>query len=101
MKRIILTVLTVILFLLLVLGVTAQLGWWPVNATAVPSHWEFSFGQAILQASLSHQTAGLTNPIWPRNDVLITGLKVFKMNCAGCHGSRSTEPMGDAKFLSA
>src|SRR5207302_2841729 len=22
------------------------------------------------------------------NDVLIAGLKIFKMNCAGCHGSR-------------
>jgi mono/diheme cytochrome c family protein len=69
-------------------GVTARLGWWPVSATAVPSQWESKFGQGLLQACLSNQAAGLTNPIRPSNDVLIAGLKIFKMNCAGCHGSR-------------
>jgi mono/diheme cytochrome c family protein len=54
----------------------------------VPPQWESKFGQALLQASLSNQAAGLTNPIRPSNDVLIAGLKIFKMNCAGCHGSR-------------
>src|ERR1041385_2830683 len=88
MKRIILTALTLILFLLLVLGVTARLGWLSLSATAVPPHWESALGQAILQASLSHQAAGLANPIRPSDDVLVTGLKIFKMNCAGCHGSR-------------
>jgi mono/diheme cytochrome c family protein len=88
MKRIILTALTLILFLLLVVGVTARLDWWPVGATAVPSYFESAFAQAMLQASLSHQAAGLTNPIRPSNDVLMTGLKIFKMNCGGCHGSR-------------
>jgi len=57
-------------------------------ARSVPPQWESKFGQALLQASLSNQAAGLTNPIRPSNDVLIGGLKIFKMNCAGCHGSR-------------
>ena len=88
MKRILLTALALIFFLLLVVGVTAQLGWLPVSATAVPSYWESTIGQAMLQASLSHQAAGLTNPIRRSNEVLITGFKIFKMNRAGCHGSR-------------
>jgi len=88
MKGIILTALTLILFLLLIVGATARLGWWPVSATGVPSHWESAFDQAMLEASLSHQASGLTNPIRPSNEVLIEGLKIFKMNCAGCHGSR-------------
>lgn len=88
MKRIILTALSLILFLLLLVGVTARLGWWPVSATAVPPQWESKFGQGLLQASLSNQAGGLTNPIRLSNDVLIAGLKIFKMNCAGCHGSR-------------
>jgi mono/diheme cytochrome c family protein len=88
MKRIILTALTLILFLLLILGVTARLGWLPVSATAVPSHWESAFGQAVVQASLSRRARGITNPIRPSNEVLSQGLKIFKMNCAGCHGSR-------------
>ena len=88
MKRIILTAVSSILFLLLLMGVTARLGWWPVSATATPPQWESKFGQALLRASLSNQAAGLVNPIRPSNDVLIAGLKIFKMNCAGCHGSR-------------
>jgi mono/diheme cytochrome c family protein len=88
MKRIILTALSLILFLLLLVSVTVRLGWWPVNATEVAPQWESKFSQALLQASLSRRARGLTNPIQPSNNVLITGLKTFKMNCAGCHGSR-------------
>ena len=88
MKRIILTALSLILFLLLLVGVTGGLGWWPVSATGVPPQWESKLGQAMLQASLSRQAGGLTNPIQPSSEVLIAGLKIFKTNCAGCHGSR-------------
>ena len=86
MKRITLTWLSLILILLLVIGLTARLGWWPVRATAVPPRWESKLAQVTLEASLSHQAAGLTNPLSPSNEVLIAGLKSFKMNCAGCHG---------------
>jgi mono/diheme cytochrome c family protein len=86
MKRIILTWLSLILIMLLTIGLTARLGWWPVNATAAPPGWESKLAQTTLQASLSHQAAGLTNPLSPTNEVLIAGLKSFKMNCAGCHG---------------
>ena len=88
MKRIILTMLSLILFLVLVVAIEARVGWWPVNATPVPPQWESAFGQATLQATLSRQARGLKNPIQPSNEVLLTGLKIFKMNCAGCHGSR-------------
>src|SRR2546427_10766795 len=99
MKRIILTALSLILFLLLLVGVTARLGWWPVSATAVPPQWESKFGQALLQVSLSDQAAGLKNPIWP---VVIAGLKIFQDELRWLPRiTRSTEPMGDSKFLSA
>jgi len=87
MKRIFLSWLSLLLILLLVLGLTARLGWWPVGATAVPPRWESKLAQATFQASLSRQAAGLKNPLSPSNEVLTTGLKSFKMNCAGCHGS--------------
>ena len=80
--------LSLILFLVLVVAIAARVGWWPVNATPVPPQWESAFGQATLQATLSRQARGLTNPIQPSNEVFLTGLKIFKMNCAGCHGSR-------------
>jgi len=88
MKRIILTTLSLILFLVLVVAISARLGWCPVSANAMPPQWESVFGQAMLQASISRQASGLENPVRSSNDVLITGLKIFKMNCAGCHGSR-------------
>src|SRR4030095_15779118 len=88
MRRIILAWLSLILILLLVIGLTARLGWWPVSATALPPPWESKLAQATLEASLSHQAAGLTNPLRPSNKVLIGRLKTFQMNCAGCHGLR-------------
>jgi len=86
MKRILLTCLALVLILLVVGSLTARLGWWPVSATAVPPRWESNLAQRTLRASLSHQAAGLTNPVSPSDEVLIAGLKSFKMNCAGCHG---------------
>lgn len=87
MKGILLTTLLVILGLLLVVAIAAQLGLWPVSATPGPPQWESALGQDVLQASLSRQARELTNPVQPSNEVLSTGLKTFKMNCAGCHGS--------------
>jgi len=87
MTRIISTALALIFLLLLVVGLTARLGWLPVSATARPPPWESALGQKTLQASLSRQAAGLTNPIPPSKDVLIAGSKIFNTNCAGCHGS--------------
>jgi hypothetical protein len=63
MKRIILTMLSLILFLVLVVAIAARVGCWPVNATPVPPQWESAFGQATLQATLSRQARGLKNPI--------------------------------------
>jgi mono/diheme cytochrome c family protein len=85
-KRIILTSVFLILIPLVIVALTAWLGWWPISATAVAPKWECKFAQATLQASLAHRAEGLTNPLSPSNKVLITGLKSFKMNCAGCHG---------------
>jgi len=87
MKRIILTGLGLIALIVVVALVTARAGWWPVAATAPPPHWESVFGQSTLQASLSRQAVGLTNPVAPSSEVLIAGVRIFKMNCAGCHGT--------------
>ena len=87
MIRIILTILGLIVVALVAAVVTARLGLWPVTATAAPSRLESASGQAVLRASLSRQAAGLTNPLQPSSAVLIAGQKIFKMNCAGCHGT--------------
>ena len=74
--------------LLLLAAIAPQLGWRPISATPVPPQWESAFGQVVLQASLSRRAGGLTNPIQLWDEVLNTGLKILKKNCAGCHGSR-------------
>jgi mono/diheme cytochrome c family protein len=87
MKKIVFPGLFLIALVLIVLSVTAQLGWWPVRGTSTPPQWEEKVGQSILSASLSRQAKGLTNPLQPSTEVLVAGQKIFKTNCAGCHGT--------------
>jgi mono/diheme cytochrome c family protein len=87
MIRIILTIAGLIVFAGVAAVVTARLGLWPVAATARASQLESASGQAMLRASLSRRAAGITNPLQPSSEVLIAGQKIFKMNCAGCHGT--------------
>jgi mono/diheme cytochrome c family protein len=75
-----------IVVIVAILWATARIGLWPVNATATPPQFEAKLGQSVLQASLNRQAKGLTNPIQPTNDALLAGMKLFKTNCAGCHG---------------
>ena len=86
MKSIVLASLLLISVIVLILVTTARLGYWPVNATARPLDLESKVNQSILRASLDRQSKDLTNPVQPTNDVLVAGMKIFKMNCAGCHG---------------
>jgi mono/diheme cytochrome c family protein len=87
MKKIALSGLFLIALVLITFCITAQQGLWPIRGTATPSQWEEKLGQSILSASLSRQAKGLTNPSQPSNEVLLAGQKIFKMNCAGCHGT--------------
>ena len=99
MKKVVVSALLVFGCVLLLLAATLRLGWWPVAATATPPDWENRLAQAALHASLSRESAGLTNPLKPSNDVLLGGLKIFKSNCAGCHGTRNQpSPWGTRGF---
>lgn len=86
MRKIIFVALIGVVLLVLIVASAARRGWCSVNATANPPDWEGKLNQSILQASLNRQAKHLTNPVQPTNDVLIAGMKTFKMNCAGCHG---------------
>src|ERR1041385_8550530 len=87
MIRFVSTALGLVVFAIVAAVVTARLGLWPVAATARPPQLESALGQSALSASLSRRAAGLTNPVQPSNDVLLAGQKIFKLNCAGCHGT--------------
>ena len=86
MKHLVLAVLLLVSVSALILGTAARFGYLPVNATVSPPRLEWKLNQSILRGSLSRQAKGLTNPVQRSNQILIAGMKIFKTNCAGCHG---------------
>ena len=85
--KIFFALLIVVVLLLAVAAITARMGLWPVAATATPPSWEHSIAEMSLHASLRRQSAGMKNPMSATSDVLLDGMRIFKNNCAGCHGS--------------
>jgi mono/diheme cytochrome c family protein len=61
-------------------------GWWSVRADVVPSAFEAWLAKRATDASVRRQATPLTNPIAATPDELRAGLRVFRNNCAGCHG---------------
>jgi thiosulfate dehydrogenase len=76
---------------LVVLGATAAgyllLGYMPTNADATPSPMEMRVAMTSLDASMDRHAARVNSPIPPTDDNLIEGMKIYTMNCAGCHGT--------------
>jgi mono/diheme cytochrome c family protein len=86
-KTVVLSFVVGLLILPLALGVLALAGWLPSNAVSQPPGWEAAIGERALDASLEGRAKGLRNPI-AANDTaaLMRGMKLFRDNCAGCHG---------------
>jgi mono/diheme cytochrome c family protein len=63
----------------------AGLGWLPTNAKATPSTLEKVFAHLALD-SAARRAVYLANPIAPTEEHLMAGMKLFKGDCAGCHG---------------
>lgn len=81
-----------LLTLPIIILVLAVAGWIPSNAVSQPPGWEEAIGERALESSLAARAKGLRNPI-AANDraALLAGEKVFRDNCAGCHGSLSAD----------
>ena len=77
----------------------AWLGWLPTNANATPSALERTFAHLALDSAAARRAPHLSNPIAPTEENLMAGLKIFKGDCAGCHGNpnnavrREAEPI--------
>lgn len=65
----------------------AWLGFMPTIAKARPPAWEGRFAHMALMAAAARRAPQLTNPIPPTEANLLKGVKLFKGDCAGCHGS--------------
>lgn len=66
--------------------IAALTGWLPVASTADPPRWEVTLGRRALARSVARQAPALANPITPSNEQLRSGMRLYRNNCAGCHG---------------
>lgn len=86
MRRLALAALGGLLVFPLLAMLFAWLGVWSVDATATPPGWERAVARWAVNASVARRAPRVPNPISPTVDALRTGLKVYRDDCAGCHG---------------
>jgi mono/diheme cytochrome c family protein len=67
-------------------AIALMCGWVRLHATADPPHWEAFVAREALAASIARQAPKLQNPIAATSSNLRSGLKIYRDNCAGCHG---------------
>ncbi|HEY1478370.1 MAG TPA: cytochrome c [Chthoniobacterales bacterium] len=64
----------------------------PANADSKPSALETWAAHTALRAAIERDTKGLSNPIQPSDENLITGVRLYAANCAICHGASDAKP---------
>jgi len=79
-----------ILVLPVLLLAAAWLGMPPTNANAAPTALERAFAHLALDSAAGRHAPHLANPVAPTEENLIAGMKLFKNDCAGCHGDPNT-----------
>ena len=84
----------IITLLILVFGGLgfALLGFFPTAANVEPAHWENHLAMSAADASMERHAPRITNPLMPNDQNLIDGIKLYTMNCAGCHGTLDRKP---------
>src|SRR2546430_7383142 len=84
----------IITLLVLVAGglCLALLGFVHTNADATPPSWEQRIAMSSLDAAMERHAPRVNNPVPPTDDNIIDGMKLYTMNCAGCHGELSNTP---------
>ena len=66
--------------------VAAFAGLFSVRASAKPPGWETAFARRAFDASVAREAPRQTNPIPATDEELRRGLRLFRGDCAGCHG---------------
>ena len=87
MRRIALALVAGMLIVPAGAGVLAWLGAWSVDATAPPPAWERALARRAVSASVARRAPRISSPIQATPDELLAGLKAYRNNCAGCHGT--------------
>ncbi len=70
----------------------ALLGFIPTHANANPPRFESRLAMSAVDASTEHHAARQNSPVLPSAENLIDGMKIYTMNCAGCHGTLDNKP---------
>lgn len=68
------------------------LGFIPVNADAVPSILEKKFFPLVVRATVARQSSEQGNDTDLTDDDLVSGGRIYKELCAGCHGQLRGRP---------
>jgi len=71
----------------------ALLGFLPTNANSAPPKFERHLAMSALDAAMDRHAPRVNNPVPATDDNLIEGMKIYTMNCAGCHGGLDRKPV--------
>jgi thiosulfate dehydrogenase len=74
----------------------SSLGMMPMVANADPPTLERRIAMGAVDASVDRHAPHATSPVLPTDQNLIDGIKVYTMNCAGCHGGLDRKPATQA-----
>jgi len=84
-------VITILVLLIGGLGV-ALVGFLPTTANSNPPEIESHIAMSALDNSVERHAPRVNNPVPPTDANLIDGVKIYTMNCAGCHGELDRKP---------
>jgi mono/diheme cytochrome c family protein len=84
-------VMTLVVLVLIGLGF-ATLGFLPTQANVEPPQWEHRLTNGAVDASMERHAPRVTNPFPLTDQNLEDGMKIYTMNCAGCHGGLDRKP---------
>jgi thiosulfate dehydrogenase len=84
-------IVTIMVLLIGTLGL-ALLGFLPTRANSIPPQMESHLAMSALDNSVDRHAPRINNPAPPSDENLIAGLKLYTMNCAGCHGGVDRQP---------
>lgn len=93
MRNFVLGILFAIAVLLLTGIGLALLGFLPTRANTSPSKMESRLAMSALDSSVERHAPRVHNPLPPTDENLIDGMKIYTMNCAGCHGGIDRKPV--------
>jgi thiosulfate dehydrogenase len=74
----------------------ALLGFIPTTANVAPPKFETHLAMSAVDASTEKHAPHINSPVQPTADNLIDGMKLYNMNCAGCHGGLDRKPSPQA-----